>query len=302
MADRLTGMEVFVQAVRLGGISAAARHLRMSPAMAGKHLDALETRLGATLLHRSTRRLSLTEAGAAYLDRVSRIITDIQEAEAQVAARTEDVSGLLRVSAPATFGVLHLAPLMPAFRARYPNLTVEFGFNDRVVDLLEEQWDVAVRIGRLVDSSLISRKIAPMRVVVCGSPAYLERRGTPVTTQDLGQHDCLGYTIVSQAGTSTWSFGVNGERKVPVRGPLHANNGEALIRAAVAGLGLVYGPRFIAAGALARGELVEIQLDLPCMDLGWVQTIRHPERQPAAKTRAFVSFLSEALPPLAADW
>lgn len=295
-------MEVFVQAVRLGGISAAARHLRMSPAMAGKHLDALETRLGATLLHRSTRRLSLTEAGAAYLDRVSRIITDIQEAEAQVAARSEDVSGLLRVSAPVTFGVMHLAPLMPAFRARYPNLTVEFGFNDRVVDLLEEQWDLAVRIGRPADSSLISRKIAPMRVVVCGAPGYLARRGTPATIQDLRQHDCLGYTIVSQAGTSTWSFGVNGEKKVPVRGPLHTNNGEALIRAAVAGLGLVYGPRFIAAGALARGELVEVQLDLPCLDLGWVQTVRHPERQPAAKTRAFVAFLAETLPPLAADW
>lgn len=302
MADRLTGMEVFVQAVRRGGISAAARSLRMSPAMAGKHIDALERRLGATLLHRSTRRLALTEAGADYLDRVSRIITDVQEAEAQVAARSVDVAGLLRVSAPVTFGVSHLAPLMPAFQARFPNLTVEFGFNDRVVDLLEEQWDVAVRIGRPADSSLISRKIAPMRVVVCASPAYLARRGTPRTIRELSQHDCLGYTLVSQAGTSTWSFGVAGAVKVPVRGPLHANNGEALVRAAVAGLGLVYGPRFIAADALARGELVEVQLDLPCLDLGWLQTIRHPERQPTAKTRAFVSFLAETLPPLAADW
>jgi DNA-binding transcriptional LysR family regulator len=302
MADRLTGMEVFVQAIRHGGISAAARHLRMSPAMAGKHLDALEARLGTTLLHRSTRRLSLTEAGAEYLDRTDRILTDIAEAEAQAAAQAVEVTGLLRVSAPATFGVMHLAPLVPRFLDRYPKLTVEFGFNDRYVDLLEEQWDVAVRIGRLVDSQLISRKLAPMRVSLCASPDYLKRRGTPKSTSELQHHDCLGYTIVSHAGTSTWGFGPKGESRVPVRGALHANNGEALVRAAVAGQGLVYGPRFIAADALARGELVEVTLDLPCMDLGWVQTIRHPDRQPTAKTRAWIAFLAETLPPLAADW
>lgn len=302
MPDRLSGMEVFVQAVRLGGISAAARHLRMSPAMAGKHLDALEARLGTTLLHRSTRRLSLTEAGADYLGRTSRILTDIAEAEAQAAARAVAVSGLLRVSAPSTFGVLHLAPLMPLFQQRHPDLKVELGFTDRYVDLLEEQWDVAVRIGRPADSSLISRKLAPMRAALCASPDYLRQRGTPATTADLIHHNCLAYTNVAQAGTSSWSFGLKGEHKVPVQGALHANNGEALVRAAIAGAGLVYGPRFIAADALARGALIDLTLDQPCMEIGWVQTIRHPERQPTAKVRAWVEFLAETLPERAVDW
>ena len=302
MADRLTGMEVFVRVARLGGISAAARDLGMSPAMAAKHLDALEARLGTALVRRSTRRVSLTEAGADYLDQTDRILADIGEADAQAAARSVEVEGLLRISAPATFGILHLAPLIPGFLARHPKLTVEFGFNDRYADLLEEKWDVAVRIGRLSDSSLTVRKLAPMRVLVCASPKYLRRCGKPTKLAELLAHDCLGDTMVSQAGTSTWSFGVDGDVRVPVRGAMHANNGEALVRAAVAGQGLVYGPRFIAADALASGDLVEITLDLPCMDLGWVQTVTHPSRNPAAKTRAWVEFLAKHISKLAADW
>lgn len=302
MADRLAGMKVYVRAIRLGGLSAAARELRMSPAMAAKHLDALEARLGTTLVHRTTRRLSLTEAGADYLDKVERILLDIAEAESQASSRSVRVEGLLRVSAPATFGVLHLAPLVPEFQIRHPAVTIEFGFSDRYVDLLEERWDVAVRIGRLADSSLVARKIARMRVALCAAPSYLARRGKPTTLADLAGHDCLGYTNVSQAGTSTWSFGRDGEIKTPVRGTMHSNNGEALVRAAVAGQGLVYGPRFIAAEALAAGHLVEVTLDAPPMSLGAVYTVTHPARRPAAKTRAWVDFLAERLPRLAAHW
>jgi DNA-binding transcriptional LysR family regulator len=302
MADRLTAMEVFVRAMRLGGLSAAARDLRISPAMATKHLDALEARLGATLIHRTTRRLSLTEAGAAYLDRAERILLDIAEAEADASSRAIAIEGLLRVSAPATFGVLHIAPLAPEFHALHPGVTIEFGFNDRYVDLLEERWDMAIRIGRLVDSSLIARRLAPMRVVICASPAYLAARGTPARVADLEAHDCLGYTDVSQAGTSTWSFGPDGEIKAPVRGTMHSNNGEALVRAAIAGQGLVYGPRFIAARALASGALVEVKLDLSPMELGAVHALTHPNRRPAAKTRTWIDFLVARLPAMAADW
>jgi len=302
MADRLTGMEVFAHVVRLGGISAAAREMRMSPAMATKHMDALEARLGIALVHRTTRRVTPTDIGLAYLDRVERILGEIAEAESEAASRAIEVEGLLRVSAPATFGVLHLAPLMPQFYAMYPRLTVEFGFTDRYVDLLEEKWDVAVRIGRLADSSLVARKLAPMRTALCGAPAYLRERGTPETLADLSAHDCLGYTIVSQAGTSSWSFGRDGEIAVPVRGAMHANNGEALVHAAAAGQGLVYGPRFIAALALERGDLVEITLDVPPMDLGWVQTLTHPTRRPAAKTRAWIEFLADKVPAIAKGW
>jgi DNA-binding transcriptional LysR family regulator len=302
MADRLTAMEVFARAVRLGGLSAAARELRMSPAMATKHLDALEARLGATLARRTTRRLSLTEAGADFLEKAERILTEIGEAEAEASSRSIAIEGLLRVSAPATFGVLQIAPLAPLFHARHPNVVLELGFSDRYVDLLDERWDMAIRIGRLADSSLIARKLAPMRTVVCAAPAYLARRGTPRLVSDLIAHDCLGYTFAEQAGTSTWSFGRDGEIKAPVRGSLRSNNGEALLRASIAGQGLVYGPRYIAARALAEGSLVELTLDQPPMPVGAVHAITHRDRRPAAKTRAWIEFLGETLPPLAADW
>jgi DNA-binding transcriptional LysR family regulator len=302
MADRLTALEVFVRALKLGGLSAAARELRMSPAMAAKHLDALEARLGTTLVRRTTRKLSLTEAGADFLDRAERILAEIGEAEAEASSRSVAIEGLLRVSAPATFGVLHVAPLAPLFHERHPGVTLELGFSDRYVDLLEERWDMAIRIGHLADSSLVARKLAPMRTVVCAAPAYLARRGTPKRLSDLIAHDCLGYTFAEQAGTSTWSFGRDGEIKAPVRGWLRANNGEALLRAAVAGQGLVYGPRYIAAQALADGSLVELTLDQPPMPVGAVHAITHPDRRPAAKTRAWIEFLAETLPRMAADW
>lgn len=302
MADRLTAMEVFVRAIRLGGLSAAARDLHISPAMAAKHIDALEARLGTTLIHRTTRRLSLTEAGADFLDKTERILLEISEAEAEAASRSVAIEGLLRVSAPATFGVLHIAPLVPAFHALHPGVTIEFGFNDRYVDLLEERWDMAIRIGRLADSSLIARKLAPMRIALCASPAYLAERGTPTRLGDLGDHDCLGYTGVTQAGTSTWSFGPQGDIHVPVRGSMHSNNGEALIRAAMAGQGIVFGPRFIAADALTSGALVEVALDTEPMALGAVYALTHPSRRPAAKTRAWIDFLVKRLPACAGDW
>ncbi|WP_371424667.1 LysR family transcriptional regulator [Tardiphaga sp.] len=302
MADRLTGMEVFVGAIRLGSLSAVARHLRISPTMAAKHLDALENRLGATLVHRTTRRLSLTEAGRDYLDRAERILLDLREAEAEASSQSVTATGLLRISAPATFGVHHIAPLAPIFRILHPHVTLEFEFNDRYVDLLEERWDLAIRIGRLSDSSLIARKLVETRIAVCASPDYLARCGTPLRLTDLAGHDCLGYTNISQAGPMTWAFGDEGAIKVPVRGTLYANNGEALIRAAIAGHGLVYGPRFIAADALRSGELVEIMLDHPPMPMGAVHVVYHPTRRPAAKTRAWIAFLAERLPELGADW
>jgi DNA-binding transcriptional LysR family regulator len=295
MPDRLSGLEVFVKAIGLGGLSAAARDLGMSPAMAAKHLDALEARLGVTLVRRTTRRLSLTEAGRHFLVEAERLLADLAEAEAQASASTVAIGGMLRVSAPMSLGVLHLAPLVAGFSRLHPTLTVELGLNDRFVDLMEEGWDVAIRIGRLSDSALIARKLAPASAVICASPAYLEARGTPRTVADLKEHNCLGYTLSASAGIKTWSFGVDGAVKTPVRGTLHANNGEALIAAAVAGLGLVYGPRFIAAQGLADGRLRPVQLDLPLMDFGAIQAVTHPDRRPAAKTRAWIDYLAAEL-------
>lgn len=302
MADRLTGIEVFVRAAATGGLSAAARDMNMSPAMAAKHLNALEARLGVTLAHRTTRRLSLTEAGIVYLGKAEQILSDLHEAEAEASARTLSVEGLLRVSAPAAFGALHLGGLVAEFHHLHPAVTIELGLNDRYVDLLEERWDMAIRIGRLADSSLMARKLADVRLNICAAPTYLARRGTPRTIEDLVQHDCLGYTLSPLTGASHWAFGSDGGVRQPVQGSLYANNGEVLVQAALAGHGLVYGPRFLTATAVAEERLIEITLDTPFMAIGAIHAITHKSRKPAAKVRAWIDFLSHRLKALAVDW
>ncbi len=302
MADRLTGMEVFVRAIRLGGLSAAGRAMGMSPTMAARHLDALEARLGTTLVHRTTRRLALTDAGIAYLDRAERVLSEIADADVDASAQSRTIEGLLRVSAPATFGVMHVAALAAEFRRRHPGVTIELGLDDRYVDLLEERWDMAIRIGRLSDSSLVARRLAPVRLAICAAPAYLAAHGTPATLADLADHDCLGYTLVTLTGPAVWGFGRDGAQHIPVRGSLHANNGEALVKAAIAGQGLVYGPRFIAADALRRGDLVEIDLDAEYMGLGAVHSVTHSRRRLSARVRAWIDFLADRMPMIANEW
>ncbi len=295
MPDRLTGIEVFAAAMRLGGLSAAGRELGISAAMAARHLDALEHRLGVTLVRRTTRRLALTEAGRHFLDKAEPLLASLAEAEDEASATTVAIGGKLRVSVPVSFGVLHIAPLAAAFGKLHPAVTLELGLNDRYVDLMEEGWDLAIRIGRLADSSLIARKLATVAMVVVAAPDYLARRGTPRTLADLADHDCLGFTLSETGGVRTWSFGVNGETKVPIRAVLQANNGDALTAAAAAGFGLAYTPRFIAARALAEGRLVSLTLDAPVIDPGGVYALTHPDRRPTAKTRAWIDFLAASM-------
>lgn len=296
MADRLTGIEVFVRAMAEGSLSAAARTLGMSAAMATKHLDALEARLGVTLVHRTTRKLSLTEAGRHFLDDATRLVAELADAEAEASSRTVAVEGVLRVATPVSLGVLHLAPLLPAFCKRHPLLSVDLGLNDRRVDLMEEGWDVAIRAGRLQDSPLIARKLTPLTAVICASPNYLKTNGAPRTVADLRHHDCLGYTLSANGGGRVWRFGQEGDIHVPIRGVLLADNGDALVAAAVAGQGIVYGPRFIAADALSDGRLEIVELDVPLVDLGAIYAVTHPNRRPAAKTRAWIDYLAAELP------
>ncbi len=268
----------------------------MSPAMAAKHLDALEARLNVTLVHRTTRKLSLTEAGQRFLDQSTRLLEEIADAEADASASTIVVEGLLRIALPVSLGTLNIAPIMPAFSERYPSLTVELGLNDRFVDLMEEGWDMAVRAGHLRDSPLIVRKLAPVTAVICASPDYLNTHGVPRGVADLKNHACLGYTLSSNGGGKVWRFGLQADIPVPVRGLLYANNGGALVAAAVAGQGLVYGPRFIAAPALREGRLKVVKLDAPLVDLGAIYAVTHPNRRPAAKTRAWIDYLIEEIP------
>jgi DNA-binding transcriptional LysR family regulator len=310
MLDRITGMQVFARVAALGSFSAAARALSMSPAMATKHVDALEDRLGARLFFRSTRKLTLTEAGQRHLQAVERILAEIEEAEAAAAEDTVEPRGTLRINAPLAFGLRQVMPALTEFAALYPALTIDIALTDRFVDLIDEGWDIAIRLGALRDSTLIARALAPMRVVLCASPAYLAAHGPPQTVADLAGHNCLGYTLPTPASANRWLFGSDGSIAVPVRGTLIVNNGDALRDAAVAGLGLIYQPTFILADDIRAGRLVLLTLDRPTARFGAVHAVYPGGRQPPAKVRALIDFLAErwrnapwdhGLPPLAAD-
>lgn len=293
MLDRVTGMRVFVRTAAAGSLSAAARHLGMSPAMATKHVDALERRLGVKLFHRSTRRLSLTEAGSQYLEACQRILADIDETEAAVVSQRVEASGLLRLNMPLSFGSRFVAPRLPAFARRHPAVRVELGLTDSQVDLLEGRWDIAIRIGRLADSPLQARRLGDCPVLVCAAPSYLDARGVPRRVAELAQHNCLGYTLSSWAGGKEWAFGRDGSVRVPVSGDLAANNGDALLAAAVGGQGLIYQPLFIVADALRSGALVALELDHPTHALGGIHALYPPDRRPPAKVRAMLDYLGE---------
>lgn len=294
MLDSLTGMRVFTRAAGDGSFSAAARHLGMSPAMASKHVNALESRLGVKLFHRTTRRLSLTEAGSHYLDACRRILPEIDEAEATAASQRLEASGVLRFSLPLSFGTHRIVPLLPEFSRRHPQVQVELGLDDGPTDLIDGRWDLGLRVGRLADSQLHFRTLDSCRMLLCAAPSYLLRHGVPTHTRDLRAHNCLGYTLSSQGGSREWIFGRDGEVRVPVSGNLAANNGDALLIAARAGQGLIYQPDFIVAQALREGHLQQLELDVPSYSLGGVHLLYPPERRPPAKVRVMIDYLQEA--------
>src|SRR5688500_5574201 len=230
-------MQDISRAEARGSYSAAALPRGMSQTMATKHIAAIEGRLGVKLVHRTTRKLTLTEAGRRYLEAAERILAEIEEAEALASADRVNVQGTLRVNVPVSFGVREIAPLMPDFARVHPSVKVELGLNDRMVDLIEEGWDLAVRIGSLADSTMVVRKLAPCSTILCASPAYLASRGIPSTVAELVHHNCLGYTLSQMFGANRWTFGIDGGVSAPVSGNLRASNGDALVAAALAGQG-----------------------------------------------------------------
>lgn len=298
MLDRFKSLEVFAKVAAAGSLSAAARAMGLSQTMVTKHIAALEARLGTKLFHRSTRRLSITEAGRNYLESAERILAELEAADGAVAADRYEPRGLLRLSAPVSFGARQIAPLLTEFARRHPGLKVELGLNDRQVDLAEEGWDLAVRIGHLSDSNLIARRIAPCRLMLAAAPAYIEAHGRPRVAADLANHNCLGYTLSRFAVAGYWAFGANRETKIDVAGNLCANNGDALRAAAVAGQGIIYEPTFVVADDLRAGTLVAITLEQPTMELGGIYAVYLPERNPAAKVRVFIDFLLERFGPV----
>jgi DNA-binding transcriptional LysR family regulator len=290
--EPLDAMAVFARVVEAESFSGAARALGLSKSAVSKQIGRLEDRLGLRLLNRTTRRLSLTEAGAAFYQGCQRVVAEAEAAERAVTRLASAPRGRLRVNAPMSFGVRHISPALPEFLGRYPELAVDLTLNDRVVDLVEEGFDVGVRIARLADSSLVARRLAPSRSVLSAAPAYLEARGVPRALDQLEHHACLIYSY--QATGEAWRLtGPEGERRLKVSGPLRVNNGDALLAAALGGLGVALLPCFICGDDLRAGRLVRVLPDWEASADSAVSAVYPAARHLSPKVRAFVDFLAE---------
>jgi DNA-binding transcriptional LysR family regulator len=290
--DSVADIAVFVRVVERGSFTLAADDLALSRAVVSKYMSRLEERLGVRLLHRTTRRLSLTEAGAALFEASRAALEKMEEAQAEIARFQAEPRGRLRVSAPMSFGILHLAPALADFARAYPAVNLDLKLDDRFVNLVEEGIDVAVRIGVLTDSSLVARKLASTRTVVCASPAYLAEHGEPETPEDLAGHNCLLYSYLSTA--NVWRFTAPDGREVPVAvtGNLRVNNGMVNTEAAAAGMGIFLTPTFYVGEHLRTGRLRLILQGYKIADLG-IYAVYPQRAHVPPKVRVFVDFLAK---------
>ena len=290
--DRFDDLRTFVAVVEAGSFTAAADRLEVAKSAVSRRVSALEERLGAQLLRRTTRRLNLTTSGAGFFERARRVLADLDEAEAAASQEHGELRGQVRVALPLSFGVRHMHRPICAFGALHPKLQFDLDLNDRRVDLIEEGIDVAVRIGQLADSTLIARKLFDARTVVVASPDYLTQHGTPRSPQDLLEHVCLRYTNVPDPGR--WVFGdANGKAdSVRVGGGMDASSGDFLCDAAAAGLGIALQPRFIAHHLIEAGRLVSL-----LTEYRWPITpgfaVYPPTRHLSYRVRSFIDFLVE---------
>lgn len=301
--DDLNAMRVFLAAARLGSFSKAGRQLELAPSSVSRQISQFEDSLGARLFTRTTRNLTLTGAGELLATRAQRIITELDEARDAVRDFDAAPRGVLRTTAPVAFGRVHVAPAILAFLERYPEISVEFGHTDRVVDLVEEGVDVAIRIGKLPDSSLVARRLAPMRRRIYASPEYLERRGQPLSPADLEQHDCLTFRLneagaIWRHGADEWQLeGPDGTSfQVPVRGPLKASSADVLVRAAAAGFGLILVLDWLVDHHVAAGRLVSVLDDYRVANQageGAIYAVYPSGRYVSVKVRVFVDHMAE---------
>lgn len=288
--DRLQALTSFAKVVEMGSFARAAERLGVSTSAVSRQVAELEAHLDARLLNRTTRRLSLTEAGQSYYERCVQVLADLDEAEAELRSASVAPRGTLRITCGVSFGARYLAPLLAEFAAKHTGIRYDLDLSDRFVDIVDEGYDLAVRIGLAGAQSLVSRRIGTTRIVCCAAPEYLARRGLPAVPADLLTHDCLGYSYV--ADSDAWRFerdGVESVVRVPIRH--HANNGRMLAALAVAGAGVVYGPDFILAPNIRSGQLVWLFPGLrgPVAPISAVYPSR---RHLSAKVRTFVDFLA----------
>lgn len=291
--DRLRAFEVFTTVVAKNGFARAADVLETSPANVTRYVAELEAHLGARLLNRTSRRLSLTEAGTALYQRLRQVLDDVAEAEAAASADSRAPRGRLRINAPLSFGVLHLAPLWPHFMAAYPEVELDISLSDRVVDLVDEGYDLAIRISRGGSQTHVARKLATSRNIVCAAPSYVAVHGTPVTPADLARHACIAYTLSPEP--EEWPFlDVSGQpygaRIVP---RFSTNNGDTVRAMALSGQALAWLPTFLAGDDLRAGRLVSLMPDHPLPPIA-VLAVYPSRRHLSAKVRAMVDFLADA--------
>ncbi len=285
--DKLDALRIFATVIETHGLTAAARRLGLSRSAVSKAVTQLEQSLGAQLLNRTTRHVSPTDTGAAYYERAVAILADMDEADRAVAERHGEAKGAIRLNAPMSFGTLHLAAAIADFMALYPEIRVEAALSDRFIDPVEEGFDLTIRIARLADSSLIARRLAPARRVLCASPAYLAAHGNPATPGDLTDHNCLHYGTLP-TGTRWDLAGPQGA--VPVAGTLCSNNAEVLLAGVLRGAGIALLPTFIAGADLQAGRIITVMPDYPPTDLA-IHAIYPPSRHLSLKLRLLIDFL-----------
>lgn len=293
--DKFRALATFVRVVESGSFVRAAQALHLSSAGVTRDVAQLEAQLGTRLLQRHSRRLALTETGTAYYERCKQVLADLAEADALASAASLQPSGVLRLNAPVTFGTRHLARLLPRFRTLYPEVELDVSLSDRLVDLMEENLDMVVRIARLNNSNLVARRISRTRLVACAAPQYLQRHGAPLTPHELSQHLCLGYSY--SPTKDEWEFAdAHGQTlRVPVKCRFHANNGEVLRAACLAGEGIALQPTFLVGPDLANGELVPLLRDWMAPPLG-IHVVTPSRKYMSGKVRAMLDFLSQAFP------
>ena len=290
--DRLQALNAFVRVVESGSLAKAAERLGVSVSWVSRQVADLERHLDARLLNRTTRRLSLTESGRDFHERSVQLLADLEEAEEAAGAGTARPRGTLRLSAPVTFGARHLAPAVAGFVALHPQVRLDIDLSDRGVDLVDEGFDLAVRIGSIGTESLVARRVGVTRLVCCAAPAYLERHGTPHTPEELAAHVCLTYEYSPDRNLWRFHDAEGQERNVRVAGPVHANNGRFLEGLAVAGLGIVYEPDFIVGPDVRAGRLLPLLGDFQ-MPASGIHVVYASRRHLSAKVRAFGEFLGE---------
>jgi DNA-binding transcriptional LysR family regulator len=293
--DVVSAMRVFTSVVEAESFAGAAEKLDLSRGMATRYVAQLEAHLGVRLLNRTTRRLSLTEAGSDYYQRATQVLAMIEEAETSAAQNASVPRGTLRVTSSVIFGARHLGAAISAYLERHPQMQVDLSLNERVVDLVDEGFDLAIRVGARIDPGLVARRITPVRVLVCASPAYLKRHGTPESPEQLAKHNCLMYAHSIHQGGWQLKRGRE-ERRVPVTGNLRGNNGDALVSAAIEGLGVIFEPSFLVYEALREGKLVQLLPDWGSDEI-WVFAVYPNRKFLAPKVRSFIDFLIERFGP-----